>query len=203
LRLDPALSEARFRRAVLHAALDDQPAAQADLTQLDLALPPSAALRADMADVYADWSQTDAALRQFDFWMRTHQKDARLARVLNSRCWMRTRLNIDLPLALQDCKQAVDMDSGAASFRDSLGWIYLRLGDAASAKKAFDSAIKVQALPYSLYGRGLAQMRLNQTSAGEQDLAAARKLKPSIDKDARNEGFEFVDSAAIPTGSGS
>lgn len=203
LRLDPALHEARFRRAVLHIARDDQPAAQADLTQLDLALPAAAALRADLADVYAGLAQNDAALRQFDFWVRSHPKDARLANVLNSRCWMRTRLNIDLPLALQDCKQAVDIDGGSAAFRDSLGWTYLRLGDAVSAKKAFDGAIKVQALPYSLYGRGLAQLRLNATAAGEEDLAAARALRPSIDKDARKEGFEFVDSASVPTGSGS
>jgi hypothetical protein len=49
----------------------------------------------------------------------------------------------------------------------------------------------------------LAQLRLNDTSAGEQDLAAARKLKPSIDKDARMEGFEFVGGAMLPALPGS
>ena len=156
-----------------------------------------------MAELYASLAQAAEALRQFDLWVSTHQRDARLAGVLNSRCWMRTRLNIELPLALQDCKQAVDMDGGAAAYRDSLGWTYLRLGDAAGAKKAFDGAIKVQALPFSLYGRGLARLRLNDTSTGEQDLAAARKLKPSIDKDALNEGFEFVDGATMPALPGS
>lgn len=203
LRLDPTLVEARFRRAWVHAALDNRLDAQADLTQLDAALPQSSGLRADMAELYAGLAQTAEALRQFDLWVNTHQNDARLAYVLNNRCWMRTRLNIELPLALQDCKRAVDMDDGAAAYLDSLGWTYLRLGDAARAKKAFDGAIKVQALPLSLYGRGLAQLRLNDTSAGEQDLAAARKLKPSIDKDARREGFEFVDGAMRPAVSGS
>lgn len=203
LRLDPALAEARYRRAWVRVALENLPGAQADLTQLDQALPPSAALRADMAELYASVAQTTEALRQFDLWVNTHQKDARLAGVLNNRCWMRTRLNMELPLALQDCKQAVDIDDGSAAYRDSLGWTYLRLGDAAMAKKAFDGAIKVRALPLSLYGRGLAQLRLNNASAGEQDLAAARKLKPSIDDDARMEGFEFVDGAARRAVSGS
>ena len=203
LHLDPTLTEPRLRRARVHAALGNRPGAQADLMQLDTALPPTSTLRADMAQLYASFGQAAEALRQFDLWVNTHQKDARLASVLNSRCWLRARLNIELPLALQDCMQAVDMDGGAAAYRDSLGWTYLRLGDAARAKKAFEGAIKLEELPYSLYGRGLARMRLNDTASGEQDLAAARKLKPSIDEDARMEGFEFVDGAARPAVLGS
>ena len=77
------------------------------------------------------------------------------------------------------------------------------MGDAARAKKAFDGAIKLQALPFSLYGRGLAQLRLNDTAAGEQDLAAARKLQPSIGQDVIKEGFEFLDDATRAAVSGS
>jgi predicted aspartyl protease/tetratricopeptide (TPR) repeat protein len=203
LRLDPTLAEARFRRAQAQAALNNRTAAQADLVQLDAALPPSAPLRADMAQLYAGFDQTAEALRQFDQWVNTHQKDARLASVLNERCWMRARLNIDLPLALKDCKEAVDRDDGAAAYRDSLGWTYLRLGDAAKAKQAFDGAIKLQALPFSLLGRGLARLRLNDAAGAEQDLAAARRTRPSVDEDARKVGFEFVNEAARAAVSGS
>jgi len=203
LRLDPALVEARFRRARVHAVLGHRGDAQADLTQLDGALPPSAALRADMAELYADFAQPAEALRQFESWVSSHQNDARMASVLNSRCWMRTRLNIELPLALQDCKRAVDMDDDAAAYRDSLGWAYLRLGDAARAKRAFDGAIELQALPISLYGRGLAQLRMDDAPAAERDFAAARQLKPSIDEDVRSKGFDFVDGAARSAASGS
>ncbi|MES1163465.1 MAG: tetratricopeptide repeat protein, partial [Rhizobacter sp.] len=108
LELDPTLTEARFRRAWVHVALGHRPDAQADLMQLDAALPPSAALRADMAQLWAGLGQAAEALRQFDLWVSSHQRDARLASILNERCWMRARLNIELPLALQDCKQAVD-----------------------------------------------------------------------------------------------
>lgn len=195
LQLDPALAEARYRRAWLQALQGNRPGARADLTQLDTALPPSSALRADMGELYAGFDQVDDALRQFELWVNTHRNDARLAHVLNNRCWMRVRLNIDLPLALKDCEQAVDIDGGAAAHRDSLGWTYLRLGDAARAKKAFDGAIKLEALPFALYGRGLAQLRLNDRANGEQDLAAARKAEPSIDEDVRKAGFEFAGSA--------
>ena len=73
-----------------------------------------------MAQLYAGFAQAAEALRQFDLWVSTHPKDARLASVLNGRCWMRARLNIDLPLALEDCTEAVDKDDGDATYRDSL-----------------------------------------------------------------------------------
>ncbi len=203
LRLDSTLTEARLRRAKVHAALGDRQRALIDLAQLDAALPPSSALRADMAHVYTGFDQLAEALQQFELWVNTHQKDANLASMLNGRCWLRARMNKELPLALKDCKRAVALDGGAAAYHDSLGWTYLRLGDWANAKEAFDAAIKLEALPFSLYGRGLSRLRLNDAAGGEQDLAAARKLNPSIDAEALKQGFEFVDLAARPLAPGS
>jgi tetratricopeptide (TPR) repeat protein/predicted aspartyl protease len=203
LRLDPALTEARVRRATVRVALGDLPGAQADLAHLDAALPPSAPQRADMAELYASADRAPEALRQFDLWIGAHRKDERLAGVLNNRCWLRARLNIELPLALEDCKEAVDRDGGAASFRDSLGWTYLRLGDAEKAKRAFEGAIKIEPRPFSLYGRALAQLRLNDPAAAERDLAAARKLKPEIDEEVLAQGFEFAEGVARAKTSGS
>ena len=145
-------------------------AAQADLAQLDSTLPPSSHLRADMAHVYVVIALVPEALRQYDLWVSTHPNDLRLAGVLNNRCWTRARLNIDLPLALADCKEAVDKDGGHAGYRDSLGWTFLRLSDAANAKSAFDGAIKLQAQPFALYGRALANVLLNDMASGERDL---------------------------------
>ena len=200
LRLDPALADARSRRAWLRTRLDDLPGALVDLTQLDAALPPSSYLRSDMASFYASFGLASEALRQYDLWISTHPKDAHMASVLNGRCWMRARLNIDLPLALEDCKDAVDREGSHAAYHDSLAWTYLRMGDLARATKAFDDAIKLEELPFSLYGRGLAQLRLKDTVGAERDLAAARKLRPTIDEEVRKEGFEV---AQRPKASGS
>jgi len=196
LRLDSAQAEARSRRAAMRAEQGDRPGAQEDLAQLDATLPPSSPLRADMGQLYALFGQAPEALRQYDLWVSSHPKDVRLANILNGRCWMRARLNIDLPLALEDCKEAVDKDDAQPNYRDSLGWTYLRLGDAAKAKRAFDGAIKLAAQPFSLYGRGLANVLLNDIAGGERDLAAARKLKPVIDEDVRKEGFDFAEEVA-------
>ncbi|HSC65550.1 MAG TPA: aspartyl protease family protein [Caldimonas sp.] len=196
LRLDAALSEARIRRASVQAALGDRAAAQDDLAQLDRSLPPSSHLRAEMAQLHALFDQAPEALRQFDLWLGSHPKDSRRAHVLNERCWMRARLNIELPSALEDCKEAVDRDDAQPSYRDSLGWTYLRLGDASKAKSAFDGAIKLQERPSSLYGRGLSNVLLNDMAGAERDLAAARASRPRIDEEVRQRGFDVADVAA-------
>lgn len=203
LQLDPAHNEARSFRASIQIALNDRAAAQADLAKLDEILPPTSHLRSYMAESYVRLDQTSQALKQFDLWISSHQKDAQLASMLNDRCWMRMRMNLDLPLALQDCKDAVDKDEDEASYHDSLGWTYLRLNDAEHAKKAFDHALKLKTLPLATYGRGLAKLQLNDKVGGEADLTAARAIKPKIDEEVRALGFKYANEVPAQTGSGS
>ena len=192
LRLAPALGEARLRRAALHASLGHGPAALADLRQLDAVLPPSAAARAAIGELYAEFGQVAEALRQFEFWVSSHPNDQYTADVLANRCWLRTRLDIDLPLALQDCRRALERDESSATIQGKLGWTYLRLGNDDKARRTFEDAIALKPLPFSLYGRGLAQLRLHDAAGAERDLAAARRLKPSIDDDVQQAGFGFA-----------
>ena len=203
LRLDPALDLARIRRAWIRNALNDRPGAQADLAQLDGSLPPSSHLRFEMGELYARFPQVPEALRQMDLWISTHPRDAKLPSMLNARCWMRARLGIDLALALEDCREAVSRDEGQSNHHDSLGWTYLRLGDAAKAKSAFDRSIQLKESSFSLYGRGLAHLRLNDAAAGERDLASARGRNPKIDEEVLSEGFAFAANLARPKVAGS
>ncbi|OWQ93050.1 hypothetical protein CDN99_00655 [Roseateles aquatilis] len=196
LRLDPSLAEARSRRAWLRAAKNDRAGAQADLAELDAALPPSAHARAEMASVYAHFNQVPEALRQYELWIGTHPSDMRLADAYNGRCWLRARMGLDLPLAVEDCQRAVDKDGGSPVYKDSLGWAYLRVGDAARAKKAFDASIELQPLAFALYGRSLAQQRLNEADKARGDLDAARKLNPRIEDEARKAGFDLAEGGA-------
>ena len=197
LSLDAGLVEARFRRAALRASQRDGAGAQADLAHLDAALPGSSELRSKMGNLYARFSQVPEAMRQYDLWIGSHPQDERRASVFNERCWLRARLGIDLPLALKDCRQAVDLDEGAAAHRDSLGWTHLRMGEPAKAKEAFDGAIKIEALAASLYGRGLALRQLNDEAASARDLAAARRLNTAIDAAMRRQGFRFAEVADV------
>lgn len=184
-------------RARLRAHANDREGTLADLQALDAGLAPSSHLRAGMADVYANLKLAPEAIRQWDQWLSTHPNDAGRGEVLNSRCWLRARLKLDLPHALDDCKQAVREDGDNASFNDSLGWVYLRLGDPDRAIKAFDRAIKLKdASPWSYYGRGQMRQRLGNAEAAERDLSAARKLDPEIDNKVKTAGFEASDPPA-------
>ena len=203
LRLDPAHAEVRLRRAWVRDAQGDRAGAQADLAHLDASLPPAAHQRAGMGELYSRFPQPAEALRQFDLWVRSHSRDARLASILGLRCWMRARLNMELPLALKDCKEAVDEDGGDAGLRGILGWTYLRLGDAGRARSEFDESIRLREMAYPLYGRGLANLRLDDKAAAERDLAAARKLDSRIDDQVLKDGFEFAEALARPKGAGS
>jgi len=196
LRLNPALNDALGLRALMRAAKGDRAGALADLLALDGALPPSSHLREAMAQTYAAMGLAPDALRQWEMWVSTHRADARLAQVLNSRCWLRTRHNIDLKLALEDCESAVARDRNEPAYRDSLGWTYLRLNDEAAAIKAFDAAIEMRATPFALYGRALAQRRLGNAAAAQRDLEAARKLRVNVDNDVRKAGLPVLDGTA-------
>lgn len=195
LRLHPALDLALALRARLRADQGERDAALADLRALDATLPPSSPLRADMAVIFVQLDQPTEALQQWALWVPSHRHDAGLARALNGRCWLRTRLGVDLELAVDDCKQAVKQDDGEPRYRDSLGWAYLRQGEMALAVKTFDEAIKARPLSYSFYGRALAQRGLGHGDAAQRDLAEARRLSPQIDQELRRAGLPLADDA--------
>lgn len=198
LRLQPALHDARGLRAALRMQAKDHPGALADLQLLDESLPAASHLREAMGRHYAALDMAPQALRQWDLWVASHGSDAQLAQVLNGRCWLRARLKLDLPLALQDCKTAIRMDGKDPNARDSLGWALLQSGDPRAAVKAFDEAIALQPMAFSHYGRALARQRQGDAAAARRDLAAARELLPAIDVRARRDGLPVADDAPPP-----
>jgi predicted aspartyl protease/tetratricopeptide (TPR) repeat protein len=190
LRLDPALSEARLRRVPLRMASGDRDGAGADLAELDATLPPGSNLRSQLGQLHARRNEGPQAIKQFDLWIQTHQRDARLGQVLGERCWLRARMNLEPAKAVDDCKDAVDEDGDDPTLRYFLGWARLRQGDASAARKAFDKSIELKPqLAWALYGRGLAQTKLGEAEKGRQDLEAARKLLPAIDEQVKRAGF--------------
>lgn len=193
LRLAPALAEARLSRARFHRRSQNLALGLADLAQLDSQLPPSANLRADMAELLSALGQVADALKQQTLWLESHPEDARRSQVLNNRCWLRVTQNQDLAVALEDCKKSVDVDDGDPNAHDSLGWVYLRMGDLRRAKRAFDASIKLKPLAFAHYGRSLVHLRLGDKVDSDRDLAQARRLQPAIDKQVRDEGFANVE----------
>lgn len=199
LQLEPAHAEARLRRAWLRADAAEREGALEDLQALDKTLAPQADQRLQLAQLYERFGLSDRALPQWGLWIAAHPHDAALDEVLNSRCWARTMLNIELDQALDDCDRAIDLQSKNGNYYDSRAWLRLRRGELRKALADYERTLKLQPdHAWSLYGRGIVRRRLGEAEAGQADIEAARKLLPSIDAQAGRHGLAADSQASAP-----
>ncbi|MGA7537674.1 MAG: aspartyl protease family protein [Steroidobacteraceae bacterium] len=202
--LEPGDIDAHLARAEL---LRSQPGADsaarraeivADLDAVRRLAAPAASLRLTLADLYSRLGNYSAGIDQVDQWLEHHPLDNDQAVGLNERCWLRALANRDLHGALDDCDHALALRPSAPQTNatrtrtsletwtdpevlDSRGLVYLRLGRAKDAIRDYDSALERNSrMPTSLYGRGLAELRLREQAKGQADLAAARKLDGGV-----------------------
>jgi tetratricopeptide (TPR) repeat protein/predicted aspartyl protease len=197
LRLDPAQDQARMQRASLQGAPAQRGKALEDLAELDRRLPAQSNLRDWMAQLYEAFEMPAQALAQWNLWIPAHPHDVDLGAAYNSRCWDRAELGIELERALDDCDAAIDTDAKTASFLDSRGWVYLRMGKLRKSLASFDRALAIRSdAVSSLYGRGLAHLRLGEAAPALADLEAARKIEPDVDARLKQSGLPTAPEAA-------
>ena len=181
LKLKPDFVDALLLRARMEAVSKNTAAARSDLDAADRILAKESDLRFGMSNLYETAEAPEQSLHQLDLWISAHDTDARLPVALNERCWRRGMWNIDVGKAEADCKRSLRLDSNETNTMDSLGWVELRLGKFNKSIESFNSALqKRPKLASSLYGRGIAEMRLGKHAAGEADVAAAIALAPKI-----------------------
>ena len=198
LTLDATQADARYQRAWLRSRTKNPDGAKADLDELDKTLPAQAQMRLPMAHLYDSLEELPRALAQFNQWLEAHPHEFNRDAVLNSRCWTRLRLGIELDKALDDCNEAVNADRKNANYLDSRAWVYLRLGQYKDALSDFDRSIEYRpGGAWSLYGRGLTKAKLGDATQGEADLVAARKAQPDIDVQVKRAGVSTA-SAVKP-----
>jgi tetratricopeptide (TPR) repeat protein len=168
-----------------------------DLAVLDQRLPPQSNLRDWMAQLYETFEMPAQALKQWNLWIPAHPHDVDLGAAYNGRCWNRAELGIELEQALDDCDAAVDTDPKNASFLDSRGWVYLRMGKLRKSLASFDRALAIQSdAVSSLYGRGLTHLRLGDAAPARADLEAARKIEPAVDARLKQSGLPTAPETA-------
>jgi tetratricopeptide (TPR) repeat protein len=152
-----------------------------DLNTVDRLLPPEDGFRLQMGALYEQNGAPDAAIHQFDLWIRYHGEDGRLPGVLNSRCRLLAQTDQNLDQALKDCNAALHLQPHTAAFLDSRGLVQLRRGQLDRAIADYDAALALRpGVPTSLYGRGLAKLRKGLQAEGHADLAAASMAQPRI-----------------------
>jgi tetratricopeptide (TPR) repeat protein len=153
-----------------------------DLEAASRAAPQEAEMRLDLGDLYLQLRDYDAATVEYNHWIDSHgRSDVQMPRARAARCWARALMGKELEAALDDCNAALKAYHTDASFLDSRGLVYLRLGKYAKAIGDYDAALLLDPkIAWSLYGRGLARRHLGQTAAGDADIAAAEVLVPKI-----------------------
>jgi tetratricopeptide (TPR) repeat protein len=97
---------------------------------------------------------------------------------LNDRCWARAVAMIDLDAALDDCNEALRLMPDFVPALDSRAFLHLRGGRFQEAITDYDAAI--QGSPqdsWSLYGRGIAKLRMGDSAGGQADIEASKGVQ--------------------------
>lgn len=112
---------------------------------------------------------------------RAIQLKSNFTNALNARCWARAARGTDLDGALADCDAALRIDPSFIDAIESRGLVMLRMERFADAVKAFNDVLAHdQTHPESLYGRGIAKLRLKDQTGGQADIKAAVAAEPGI-----------------------
>ena len=180
-------------RARLHASRHDLPqSVVTDLDAADRALPSDDFARLQLAAIYEYTREFPAAVRQYSKWIDSHDfTDSHMGAALNSRCWTRALWGEELNEALADCERIIREQSGVAAYYDSRGLVHLRRGEFDRSIADYDMSLKLRPQsPWSLYGRGIAKLRIGRSADGSADIAAAQSLQPKIAAEAASYGIK-------------
>jgi tetratricopeptide (TPR) repeat protein len=179
LKLDYRDVDALTNRAAIYSMNGDQRKAIVDL---DLAL--TRAPRAAGAFYnrgFARFAQRNYELAIADY-TSAIEIDNNMAAAYNNRCLTRVVANIDLPKAVEDCDKALKALPDRVDFRDTRGFVFLKLGKPELAFMEYDAAVKQDATrPLSLYGRSIARLNTGDSAGAQVDRAAALTLDPTVE----------------------
>jgi len=192
----PTDSEAHDLRGRALAALDRYPEALADLDEAVRLDPRNTDALEDRGSVHQLARNFDAAIGDFTASISIDPHDAM---AWNGRCWVRMLANKDIAAALADCHRALKLAPGRDDILDSLGWVYLRLGRMQLAIGDFDAALaRTPTLASSLFGRGVARLRVGAVRAGWADIKLAKDIQPGIAARFRSYGIVPVARPPLP-----
>lgn len=198
LGLDPKNLDALLLRARLRYGKKDEAGAATDLAAAQKLAPAGSMQSRSVASLYVAIDEPANAVPLLDAWIRVHEDDASLGDALNERCWARALANQALKDALRDCRKAIKRDGDRAAYLDSLGMVYLRMGNYAEAIKAYRQALAQSPhTAWSHYGLGLAELDSGQADAGNAELATARSLDKEIAARAAKLGLVAPDGPPV------
>lgn len=203
IQLDPKNFDALLMRARMRHAKKDLAGAAADVAAARPLAPSGSMQSFAIAQLYVAIGQPAEALPLLDDWIRMHRDDATLGNALNARCWGRALANQSLKGALHDCREAIKRDGDRPAYLDSLGLVYLRMGNDAEAIQAYQLAlVHLPKSAWTHYGLGLAEAHSGKAGAGEAEIAVARTLDKTIDAQVARYGLLSAGAPAATSSAG-
>ena len=194
VKLRPDYLAALLARSEMLLRKNDKPGAVADLNAADAATPKQADARFSMAYAYERAGDYGSAITQMNLWLGSHPSDARVSAALNTRCWDRALLNVDLPLALKDCNNAlrhlVVGNTFHARVYKSLGLLLFRMGQYDESITDYNETLKIEHRDaWALYGRGVDEYRLRKSADGQADMDQAAVFATDIAEEFKRHGI--------------
>ncbi|PZU10659.1 aspartyl protease family protein [Sphingomonas sp.] len=197
IQLDPADADARMARAGMRLAGRDPKGAGEDLAAIDRTLAPTSDKRLGLAQMLDATGAQDAALVNFDAWLKSHPADASRAIAFNGRCWVRAQMNRDLDRAIDDCDTALKLRPDTSAYLDSRALVRFRRGELAQALADYDASLKgldpkakvPSSLAWTLYCRSLVKRRMGNITGADADRDAALAASPAAAERARKMGL--------------
>lgn len=98
-----------------------------------------------------------------------------MANAYANRCLARAAANYDLAAARADCTEALRRTPNAPNVHETMGFLYLKLGQARDAEAEYDRALALEPnRPVALWGRAIAKLRQGDREGGEADRRKAQ-----------------------------
>lgn len=108
--------------------------------------------------------------------------DPHNSEIFDNRCWTLATTNKPEE-ALKDCTESLRLRPNFAATLDTLGFVYLKLGRFDQAIATYNAVLKIDPKSvYSLYGKGIAELKTGNTAAGQADIAASKAIKDVADE---------------------
>lgn len=180
----PAKARAYYMRAQWLASTGDVAAAAIDVDAALAIEPRNADALLARAALLVRARRFEHAIADFDLALKIAPESFQ---ALFGRCWARIETR-DVKGAVQDCDRAVELSRDPDVFIQRRAPILLRAGQYERARADYDRILRhiarqgLEAAPHILFGRGIARRKLGDTG-GDDDLKAARKQQPGIDKE--------------------
>ena len=178
LRLTPKDVDTLYIRGNAYASQHDYERAIADYDQAIKLDPEFAPAYNNRGGAYHMQRNYTRAIVDFDKAIALNDE---YAAALANRCRARAALGQQLDLAQADCSKSLDLRPDDPSTLDTRGLVHLRGMEFSAAFDDYDAAYRLNDGQFgSLYGRGVAQLRLGRTDAGRADIAKATAHDPAV-----------------------